>query len=89
MQFEQITVGNTVKTLTEEKYAGYQYATIECRDANIMYRVDGGEPTTTLGHSLASGDVLKIRNAQEIAGFKAVSSGEPGATLAVTYSNYP
>jgi len=90
--FEQVTVDNTAGgvALTAETYEGATRAfiTIEGTDGiQIRYRMDGGAPTTTVGHLAYVGDVLMLESVSDIANFRAIRTADTSVTLSVTYSN--
>jgi hypothetical protein len=51
--YEQITGLSAVKTLTPP--AGSRYALIGCTTQNVRWRMDGTDPTATVGNLLIAG----------------------------------
>jgi hypothetical protein len=98
--FETITVDNTVKTLT---LASYDPATImlsgdvvaspavqiTAEGGDMRYRLDGTNPTTSVGHLLKTGDLLKLRDLIFLKNFKIIRTGSVSGTLQVTYVDGP
>lgn len=76
--FEQITVSNAVKSLNPEIYSkngGLECcnkATIMVETDAIRYRVDGGEPTATLGLIANNGDIISLSGRTELKLFRAI-----------------
>jgi len=90
-RFEQLTVSNTVKQLTAaifqpQTYMKARKAMITVDDAAIRFTTDGSTPTTLIGHSSGSGDVISLESADEIRHFKAIRSTGTDAIINVTYS---
>ena len=94
--FETITVDNTVKTLTLANYnpetikltgdviAG-PAAQITAEGGDMRYRLDGTDPTASIGHLLKSGDTLKLRDLIFLKNFKVIRTGSVSGTLSITY----
>lgn len=51
----------------------------------INFRIDGTDPTSTVGIPAAAGDIIKLFGEQTLKQFKAIRSGASDATLRVTY----
>ena len=87
--FEQITVDNTAggKALTAAKYSGASKALITVETAQIRFRVDGGAPTSTVGHVADIDDQIELDSVEDIANFRAIRTGTTSATISVTYSD--
>jgi len=95
--FEKITVADTVKTLTSSKYSSdvLQASSgsnsvgpsvlITAEGGDMRYRLDGNNPTTTDGHLLSNGDVLKLKDYDDIQRFKAIRVGSVSGVLQVSY----
>lgn len=84
--YEAITVSDTAIGLTAAKYNHKTVkAYITCEDADLRYRIDGTDPTSSEGHALASGDALTLISLVEIQQFKAIRSGGSNAAIRVTY----
>lgn len=94
--FEQITVGAGSTALTSAVYLDRSTeaakaqkameATITVETNGIRYRVDGGTPTSTVGHLLPSGSAITLVGTTAIANFRAYAP-TPSAVLSVTYYN--
>lgn len=57
--FEALTVSSTVvgfATLSEDD----RFAFVTCESAAVRYRLDGGAPTTTTGHVIEAGDIVRF-----------------------------
>ena len=87
--FENITVTDTAKALTEATYTGggssHTRAFITVDTGQLRYRYDGENPTSTVGHLAGFGDSIIIEGTVNIKNFKAIRSGGTSATLSVTY----
>lgn len=51
----------------------------------ISFRIDGTDPTSSVGIPAATGDIIKLFGEQTLKQFKAIRSGASDATLRVTY----
>ena len=89
--FETLTVSNTVKALSSGIYSknnGLECcnkATLLLEGANIRYRVDGGEPSTTVGLLAEDGDVIALIGRTELKLFRAIRTDSTDATLNCDY----
>ena len=85
--FEQVTIDNTVggKGLTVATYDASKKAIISVETAQIRYRVDGGAPTTTIGHVADIGDTIELESAEELVNFKAIRTGLSSGLISVSY----
>ena len=86
---EAITVSSTAIGFT----AGTAYpagnaataAVITCAAQPIRYRVDGTDPSATVGHVMNDKDSLVINGPASVALFKAIKDGATDAVIHVTY----
>ena len=92
--FEEITISTTAKGFTESKlkpttgtYAGKKCSEIffVMNGANIRYKLNGDDPTTTEGVPMLTGQNLTLRNEKDIANFRAVRDDAVDAKLHVLY----
>lgn len=93
--FETLTVGNTVKTLTATKYDKRstgtapnqyaQFATVTVETDSIRYRTDGGDPAAGVGHLVTAGSVINLSSPNDIRLFKALRVTND-ATIQVSYA---
>ena len=87
--FETITVGNTVAVLTATTYrpsgdqADSAFLTLE--GADIRYRYDGGNPSSSVGHLLSDSGYIVLTGQNQMEKFKAIRVGGRDGTLSVTY----
>ena len=88
--FEQRTVSSVVVALNPEIYrAGYEKADsalLVVKSGSLSCRVDGGDPSETLGITLNAGDSLDLETTNDIKFFKAVRIGSIDAVIAVDFS---
>ena len=93
--FESITISTSVVGLTESKYKPATQIlsntdrpavrVIITSEGAFRYRYDGGEPTSSIGHVITSGDVVMLVGEFAIKNFKAVRSGVSDAVIRATY----
>lgn len=89
--YESVTVANTAQLLTLATYrpnrddSAAKRAVITCETAQIRYRYDGTDPTSSEGHILNSNDVLTLVGAGNIEKFRAIRTGATSGVLKVTY----
>ncbi|MDI6732313.1 MAG: hypothetical protein QME16_00070 [Planctomycetota bacterium] len=89
--YESITVDDTVKSLTSLSYTDTDgntavNALITIETAQIRWRIDGGNPTSTGGHLSNPMDIIKLNNASDVKNFKATRVSSTSATIRVSYS---
>lgn len=83
--FESITVSTTAIGCTTATAAGAIQALVTVEDQAIRYRVDGTNPTSSVGHEALDYDVITLQSPDEIAKFKAIRRDSSDAILRVTY----
>ena len=87
--FETLTVANSSKELTAAFYKQgrikFNKAFISVETAPLRFRIDGVDPTTTLGHLASAGDDIELQSADEIKKYRAIRTTGVSATLMVTY----
>ncbi len=84
--FEKLSVTNSVTSLTASKYGDkVKRAVITVETAQIRYKYNGDDPTTTEGHISQPQDVITIRGTQNIQNFRAIRTGSTSANLHITY----
>ena len=81
--YETLTVSDTIETLTPGANT-YGFITVE--DAPIRFRVDGGDPSATVGTLLGAGDSLGLDSVEDLANFKAIRRSTTDAVIHVIYS---
>lgn len=86
---ESLTIDATVGgiALTAGTYGTARYAEISIEVAEIRFRVDGGAPTSTVGHIASPPDIIELESAEDIAAFRAIRTGATSATIFVTYQD--
>jgi hypothetical protein len=60
-------------------------AVMTLETAQVRYRYDGTNPTSSEGHLLEIGETLVLEGAANIDKFKAIRTGSTDGTLKVTY----
>ena len=88
--FETLTVGTTVKSLTSSIYidsngAYAKKALITIETASLRWRCDDN-PTSTVGHLMQPGDILTLIGSANIRNFKAIRTGATSAKISISYS---
>ena len=93
--FEQVTVSSVAIGFTAAKilptsgdFINRPCRAVFCRamDADMRYRVDGTDPTATVGMPLKDGETLTLRDVSEIKDFKAIRKDSTDVELNVFYS---
>ena len=89
--FETLTVADSIQVLTPGTYkdnatsGGADSAFITLATAQIRYRYDGGDPSSTVGHILDTGGILILNGQNQMSNFKAIRTGGSSGVLSVTY----
>ncbi|MBM4285815.1 MAG: hypothetical protein FJ128_11300 [Deltaproteobacteria bacterium] len=92
--YEVITVSTTAVGLTGTKirptsgtFKGLtaQAVLVSLDNGDVRFRIDGGLPTASNGHSLTSGDTLVLNGSQSLLNFRAIRQGDTNGILRVTY----
>lgn len=88
--YESITVsstaiGCTAATVSPGGAPGAVRAMLTLESAQVRYRYDGTNPTSSEGHLLEIGETLVLEGAANIDKFKAIRTGSTDGTLKVTY----
>jgi hypothetical protein len=92
--YEEVTAGVTVAGFSQDKIMPTTgpYARMSARAVlvtsevgDIRFRIDGGVPSTTLGHYFTNGDTLVITGTQAIQQFRGIRCGDTDGVLRVTY----
>lgn len=88
--FESITVtdtavGFTAATTSPGGAPGAVRAFVTSETAEMRYRTDGEDPTSSVGHLLSPNDRLVFEGAATLAQFRAIRTGATSGVLRVTY----
>lgn len=88
--YETITVsdsavGFTAGTRQPTSALGAQAALVTVETQPIRIRMDGTDPTATVGHLLQDTDALVITGPNNVIKFRAIRDGGSDATILVTY----
>ena len=90
VSFESISVtgtavGFTTETLkpTGDRSMKGVYVTVET--AEVRFRLDGTNPTSTVGHLLQVGDILRLDNISDMANARFIRTGATSGLLMVSY----
>jgi len=91
VDYESITVADTAIGFTSSKISPSSStrkparAIITVETAQIRYRVDGTDPTSSEGHILEINDVLILIGTESIRNFKAIRTTSTSGVIKVTY----
>lgn len=69
---EVLTVSSTALALTKALAENADVVLVSIEDAQSRYFLHGSVPTTTTGHLLSSGDIIKLRGRAEIDQFRII-----------------
>jgi hypothetical protein len=86
IEYDTNTVSNTVVPLSTDNERGIfaiKKAIITVEDAELRFRVDGGNPDADTGHKLYPGDICVLEG-EEIPNFRAIRAGTADATLRIS-----
>ena len=89
--FESITVADSATRLTIGNVLGNsgqsmaEAVTILVETAQLRWRDDGTDPTSSVGNLANVGSILRIENRNRILAFRAIRTGSTSATLRVNY----
>nr|QNO41555.1 hypothetical protein MPGNBCFJ_00019 [Methanosarcinales archaeon ANME-2c ERB4]QNO42069.1 hypothetical protein NIICAKKE_00019 [Methanosarcinales archaeon ANME-2c ERB4]QNO42284.1 hypothetical protein OEDCDHIP_00001 [Methanosarcinales archaeon ANME-2c ERB4]QNO42439.1 hypothetical protein ADMFNEEM_00005 [Methanosarcinales archaeon ANME-2c ERB4]QNO42689.1 hypothetical protein GKPKHNMI_00011 [Methanosarcinales archaeon ANME-2c ERB4] len=83
--YESITVADSAIGGTAATYLEATRAEMTLETAQIRFRVDGTNPTSSEGHLVEVSDVIILNSAAQIANFKAIRTGATSGVLKVTY----
>jgi hypothetical protein len=90
--YEAITVADTAIGLTVGNVRGYgsnryraEKVILTVETAQLRWRDDGNNPTSSEGHLANVGSVLTLDNRDRIEKFRAIRTGATSATLRCTY----
>lgn len=86
--YETITVASLAIGFTASKLASSpkpKKVFVSVETARIRYRIDGTDPTSTVGHILDPMDTLVLEGFSQLNNFKAIRTGATSGTLQVTY----
>jgi hypothetical protein len=82
--FETITVSTTAIGITAGIIDGHNHAVITSENADYRYRVDGTDPTASVGHLITAGTPLILEGSREVNNFRAIRDAAADVTLSVT-----
>lgn len=88
--FESLSITETSTPLTEAKYkrSDGSYAKrvlITCENAQIRYKYNGDDPTSSSGHILNPNEHLIIIGSGNIRNFRATRTGSSSGKMEITY----
>lgn len=84
--YESVTVTDTAGGLTSATYTTAISALITVETANVRYRADGTNPTSSEGHLLRVGDILELESPDEIQRIRFIRTSGTSSVIKVTYS---
>lgn len=92
--FEVITIATLAKGLTEDTFTTKTAdedpqvalrAILTIENAQLRYRMDGENPTSSVGHILNVMDTLTIIGNQNMLNFRAIRTGTNNSKISVSY----
>ena len=87
--FEHTTISNIATILDEGFYGKHNNAIISVETASIRFRIDGQDPTATIGHLLVVGEWVELESNDEIKKFRAIRTTVIDAEIMASYGNSP
>lgn len=90
LAYEAVTVaaaavGFTTTYLDHATYGHCRAVFCTLETAQIRFRLDGTDPTSSEGHLLEAGQTLTLENPGDIKNFSAIRTGANSGTLRVSY----
>ncbi len=86
--FETITVAATAIGLTASKLSSDpkpKQVILTLETASIRYRIDGSNPTSSVGHLMNARASLVLEGFSQLNNFKAIRTGGTSGSFSVTY----
>lgn len=83
--YESIIVADTAIGCTPATYDNAIHAELTLETGQVRIRVDGTDPTSSVGHLVEVGDTIRLTSAAQIANFRAIRTGGTSGKLPVTY----
>jgi hypothetical protein len=85
--YESITVADTAIGLSVTSGGGSVISSVVCtlETAQVRFRTDGTNPTTTEGHLLETGQQLTLADQTSVIKFKAIRTGAVSGVLKCSY----
>ena len=83
--YESITISTTAKKFTDSQIANASRAIITIEDAQLRYRYDGANPTSSEGHLVNPLDVIIIKTLTNIKKARFIRKGSTDAKIRVTF----
>lgn len=93
LAFGSATISNTVVPITAEAFGWparlisqgkAKMAVVTVMGADVMIRIDGGDPTTTVGHFIENHTTWVIDIAEAVKKWKAIRQAGVDATVSIT-----
>ena len=82
--FETITVSTAAIGITSAIRLGQTHTLLTSESADYRYRVDGSDPTASVGHLVLAGVPLTLEGSRELVNFRAIRDAAVDITLSVT-----
>ena len=87
--FERLTVGSTVRSLTAGQYTSGEFlakrAFITVSSASLRYKYNNEDPTASIGHIAHPNSVITLLGSTNIKQFRAIRTGTTSSVLDITY----
>jgi hypothetical protein len=84
--FETITVSTTAIGITEAIQLGQNHAILTLEGGAFRYRVDGNDPTATVGHLVLENSTLVLESRRELVNFRAFRDAAADVITSVSCS---
>jgi hypothetical protein len=83
--YESVTVAATAIGFTAGSIAGENMAFVTAETAQMRWRADGTDPTSTEGHVLPVGGSLELHGDTILSNFRAIRTGGTSGVLKCSY----
>ena len=83
--YESVIVADSAVGFTAATLARATAAFVTLETAQVRFRYDGTNPTSSEGHLMDIGDSIRIKGPNNIKNFKAIRTGSTSGVLKVTF----
>ena len=83
--YETLTVSTSAVPFTSATFGRANAAFVTVEGSPVRYRVDGTAPTSSVGHELLVGDVLRLEHHSEVENVQFISADGNTATLRCSF----
>lgn len=75
IDFETLTLGASVEGLSPQRAGRANRAWLTVEGGGLRYRLDGVDPTATVGHALADGGSLELEHRDQVQRARFIATG--------------